>query len=93
MGMVGRALLAVEAEGNVPVESAHQSATWQYLAGCAGAEYACVVPLDHHPWGGRIVVAEEGQLVSLARELPQTLRGLAQVSWAEVVRVGGGPAL
>lgn len=93
MGMVGRAVLAVEAEGDVPVEGMHLSASRQYLVGCAGMGYACAIPLDRHPWGGFVIVADDDQLEYLARHLPEKVRGLAQVGWEEVVRGGGGLAL
>ncbi|MFH9083691.1 hypothetical protein [Streptomyces sp. NPDC017673] len=93
MGMVGRAVLAVEAEGDVRLEELHRSATWQYLAGCAGVGCACIVPLDLHPWGGYVVIADNNQLMHLARQFRRRVRGLAQVGWEEVIRGGGGLAL
>jgi len=93
LGVMGRALMAMEAEGGEWLEMAQQSAARRYLVDCSAADFACVIPLDLHPWGGYVVVAGLERLKFLAQKLPREISGLVQVGWEEVVRSGGGLAL
>ncbi len=91
--LVHRALLAVETPGDVDIVGAHHAAVVSYLAATRTAGFAAVVPLDLHPWGGCVVVADEGHLTALTASLPDVVPGLADLSWETVVAQAGGLAL
>jgi hypothetical protein len=62
----------------------------RYLTGSLEGGFACVIPLNIHPWGGCVVVASGQVLLTLKTALPNTPQGLAHVSWEEVRSRAGG---
>lgn len=92
-GMVWRATLAIGSDGGADIEETDRTVVVQYLEQCSRLKYACIVPLDHHPWGGCAVVADKAVLAELAQRLPEDMPVLVKVDPAEVVRGGGRLAL
>lgn len=91
--MMQRGLLAFGGLGGVDREEADRSAALTYLAAGPAAGYASLIPLDHHPWGGYVVVGDKTLLSALAELLPDPLPGLAEVTWEGAVSRAGSLAL
>lgn len=91
--LLHRALLTFGGLGDSDRWEAAGSATLTYLASGPASEYASVVPLDVHPWGGFAVVGDEAFLTTLGELLPDPLPGLAEVSWQDVRARAGGLAI
>lgn len=91
--MMHRGLLAFGGISGVDREEANRSAALTYLAAGPAAGYAALIPLDHHPWGGYVVVGDEPLLSALGAALPDRVPSLAEASWEDVVRGAGSLAL
>ncbi|WP_454860617.1 hypothetical protein [Promicromonospora soli] len=91
--MMQRGLLAFGGLGGIDREEANRSAARTYLTAGPAAGYASLIPLDHHPWGGYVVVGDKAFLSSLAELLPESLPGLAEVTWEDAVSRAGSLAL
>ncbi|WP_253871004.1 hypothetical protein [Promicromonospora umidemergens] len=91
--MMHRGLLAFGGIGGTDREEANRSASLTYLATGPGAGYASLVPLDHHPWGGYVLVGDATILSALRSALPDPVPGLAEATWEDVVRRAGSLAL
>ncbi|MDR7380935.1 hypothetical protein [Promicromonospora iranensis] len=91
--MMQRGLFAFEELGGVDREEADRSAALTYLAAGPAGGYASLIPLDHHPWGGYVVVGDQTLLSNLAGLLPDSLPSLAEVTWEDTVNQAGRLAL
>lgn len=91
--MMQRGLFAFGGLGGIDREEADRSAALTYLAAGPAAGYASLIPLDHHPWGGYVVVGDQALLSDLARLLPDSLPSLAEVTWEDAVNRAGSLAL
>jgi hypothetical protein len=91
-GIAWRAALALGGSAADGAEHLHASIVGGYLDAMAKAGMAAIVPLDHHPYGGVVVLAAEMTVDALEERLPGAVRG-SSVSPAEIVAGAGGPAL
>jgi hypothetical protein len=91
--LVNRALLAVEAPGDVDIAPAQRAAVASYLGLATRAGTAAVVPLRVHPSAGCLVVGDRALLARLAALLPVTAPVSGDVDWQTIVDQASGPAL
>lgn len=86
-----RALLTMESR-SPDGDEAYMTATLAYLAMAPVAGYASLIPLDHHPWGGYVVIGDKKFLSDLQASLPTPLTGIADISPQDVINRAGGLA-